>query len=183
MLGQGSYFFHFILESEEIDIHRFLEGDVTVQFIKGQVSFNIYFHEQISHRMWFVDEVMIDLLSHWKVETPNDIFGNVEAPSLEFAAFWNMWLRPALQFRAEENPFYTNLAQLIANDIMRFRKINKRNVLHEMTQTRSVSVYFSLGEDNYLNLRLKAPTAGVLDTTTSDAREELKLLILSIHVG
>ena len=177
VLGKGVDFFRFILGGQEISAHRILEGHVTVHFIKQAVRFNIFFHDELTGRMWLVDEVMADLLSHWKLETPNKLAQQTPKArdmDLEVATFWKKWLQPELHLRAKENPFYTKLGTLIATDIMRVRKITRRNILHEKIDAFTVNLYFSLDLDSILRLKLKPP----VPEANAFHREELQLLIL-----
>ena len=46
LLGQGAYFFRFILGGEEANVNKVITGDVTVHFLKELVSFNLYIHDE-----------------------------------------------------------------------------------------------------------------------------------------
>ena len=68
--------------------------------------------------------MLVDVVSHWRVATPNDLVMNFlkrhEAkPGLTVGTFWKTWLQPDFNRRGFVN---RALAWFIGNDIMKVRK-------------------------------------------------------------
>ena len=169
--------YRYLIGGEEINIKKVLHGDVTVWFVKQQVTFNIYFFSVITRRMWSVGEILLAPCEAMGISKPGE--GTVE---LRAHTFWKSWLQPALNDFEEESGAYKKLAQLIDIDIMKAPKVRRRNILHEMQDTLNVDLYLVLDNEGHLNLKLQAPVNEFLveTTKTQDSREAFERLILEI---
>ena len=76
---------------------------------------------------------------------------------------------------------FKKLVALIEHDVMNVRQVARRIVLHEMTSTLRVDIFLSIDAENYLNLRLRAPTDEVMHPTLAPDGE-LKQLISSTPI-
>ena len=88
LLGKGAYFFRYILGEEEITAFHILRGHVTVQFMKEEVTFSVYFYDDSSRRMWSVGDMSVDLLAHWEVATPNDLMAKFTKKTIGCKLRW-----------------------------------------------------------------------------------------------
>ena len=184
LLGQGAYLFSFLVDGKRATVDQTLKGNVEVIFLKQPLTFNIYFHEEVTLRMWLVDSFAFDVISQLGISKPLDVLKNVDKygrvkVALQVGAFWKAGLKPQLERRVLEcsrkNDMFVNLARLIDHDIMKVRQIVRRNILQEITNPRYVDIFLSLDAQNYLNLRLQSPTDKMIGLTPSD---ELTQLIL-----
>ena len=185
LLGQGAYLFRFLVDGEEITTDQIWKGDVTVFFLKEPVAFNLYFHEEISHRMWLVDTFPVDVLSHLGVLNPLGVLNNVDKygrlnVGLPAWTLWTAFLKPQLEHRGlerrGEGNMFKKLVMLIEHDIMKVRRATRRNVLHEMANTLRVDIFLNIDAENYLNLRLQAPTGNVISPTLAPCGELHQLI-------
>ena len=76
---------------------------------------------------------------------------------------------------------FKNLVALIEHDVMSVRQVARRNVLHEMTNTLRVEIFLIVDAENYVNLRLRAPTAALICPSLTPC-DELKQLISSTPI-
>ena len=184
LLGQGAYLFRFLVDSEHVTAGQLFTGDVKVFFLKEPVSFNIYVHEEVSHRMWLIDTLPADVISQLGVLNPMDMINHVKhgKVGLHARAVWTTNLKPQLEQhllnRTGENNIFKKLVALIEHDVMSVRQVARRNVLHEMTNTLRADIFLSIDAENYLNLRLRAPTDEVIYPRLTPC-DELNELILS----
>ena len=190
LLGRGAYLFRFLRGHLEVNVHTMQQFNVTIPYIKQPVSFKIFFHDDLSHKMWFVDELQIELLSHLQINSPDDLitrtkdgksvsYSSFENVHLSVREFWETWLQPELDARGRNYLWYHKLSLLIATDIMHTTRITRRNILQEMSSIGSVKLYISLDQDNYVHLRLMAPCGDVVDNSKA-SRLQLENLILSL---
>ena len=184
LLGQGAYLFSFLVDGKRVTVDQTLEGNIEVIFLKQHLTFNIYFHEEVTLRMWLGDSFAFDVISQLGISKPLDVLKNVDKygrvkVALQVGAFWKACLKPQLERRVLEcsgkNDMLVNLTRLIDHDIMKVRQIAWRNILQEITNPRYVDIFLSLDAQNYLNLRLQSPTDKVIGLAASD---ELAQIIL-----
>ena len=177
LLGKQAYLFRYLIGGEEINIKKVLHGNVTVCFVKQEVTFSVFFFSVITQRMWSVGELCLAPCEAMGISKPRK--GTVE---LRAHTLWESWLQPALNDFDEESGVYKKLAQLIDIDIMKAPKVRKRNILHEMQHSLTVDLYFVLDSEGYLNLKLQAPANEFLveTTKTQESREAFERLIREI---
>ena len=182
LMGQGAYLFRFFVGGAQVTADQLFTGETNVFFLKEPVSFNIYVHEEVSHRLWLVGTFPADVISQLGVLNPMGMLNQVKhgKVGLHACAFWTTNLKPQLEQRGLDhtggNNMFKKLVALIEHDVMNVRQVAKRNVLHEMANTLRVDIFLSIDAENYLNLRLRAPTDEVLCPTLAPCGE-LKQLI------
>ena len=188
LLGQGAYLFRFLVCGEQVTAGQLFTGDVKVFFLKEPVTFNIYVHEEVSHRMWLIDALPADVISQLGVLNPMDMINHVKhggKVGLHARAVWTTNLKPQLEQRrlnhTGDNNMFKKLVALIEHGAMSVRQVVRHNVLHEMTSTLRVDIFLSIDAENYLNLRLRAPTDEVLYHTLTPGGE-LEQLISSTPI-
>ena len=74
-------------------------------FLKEPVSFNIYVHEEVSHRLWLVDTFLADVISQLGVLNPMGMLNHVKHGKVRLHAwaFWTTNLKPQLEQRGLEH--------------------------------------------------------------------------------
>ena len=177
-LGRGVFLFSYIIRTGQIDadqdvVDDMVDGHVTVNFMKPAVTFNFYFHDELSRRTWYLCEVKADVLNSKDVGvgSPVELHRKFKGQPawLRADTLWEKWLQPMLWKLGEENKtgvyegVYQKLARVIQQDIMSLKQCRKRNVLQEMDSPSSVNVYFTWNRGGVegLKLRLKRPRSAI----------------------
>ena len=99
-MGHGAYLFRFLVDGEQVTAGQLFTGDVKVFFLKEPVTFNIYVHEEVSHRMWLIDVLPADVISQLGVLNPMDMINHVKhgcKVRLHARAVWATILKPQLE--------------------------------------------------------------------------------------
>ena len=73
-----------------------------------------------------------------------------------------------------------DIVRNIENDIMTCPRVRRRNVVHGVDESFTVNVNFVLGDDNYLNLRLRQPE-GEVRVLAGELGEELRHAVMELH--
>ena len=75
-----------------------VDGHVTVNFMKPAVTFNFYFHDELSRRTWYLCEVKADVLNSkdFGVGSPVELHRKFKGQPawLRADTLWEEWLQP-----------------------------------------------------------------------------------------